>query len=137
MRSELGPIITEMAAKSQSVKDAIAIANVTKSSSIDAKALAVEALTTSNDAKYTASLAKIAATNHASDISAMKASLSKCVKDQASIYENQLRMEAYGHRNNLKFEGISETPDEITSEKIRTILNKMEVYPSVQMVACH
>ena len=137
LRSELGRITNEMATISQSVKDAISFANDAKAVAHDAKTLADEAKIVANDAKSAASLAHTEASKCSSEISSMKVSLVKCLKDQASLYESQLRMESFSRRNNLTFEGVPESTDEITSEKIRTILNKMGISPNVQMVACH
>jgi ribA/ribD-fused uncharacterized protein len=137
LRSELGRITNEMATISQSVQDAISFANDAKTVAHDAKTLADEAKNVANEANSAASVAHIEASKCSSEISSMKVSLVKCLKDQASLYESQLRMEAFSRRNNLKFEGVPESTDEITSEKIRTILNKMGISPNVQMVACH
>ena len=125
MRSELEPIRQEMSDISQSV-----IAN-------DAKSLAQEAQSLATKATDSATEACTRVTSVTGDISSIKADLAKCMANQSDLYENQLRMEAYSRRNNLKLEGIKESPDEILDEKVRTLLSKKNVSPDVPLLACH
>ena len=126
----LDPMKLQLADIHKSITSALDLATEARSLAMDSKNTAKEALSSANGAIKCATEAKAATDD-------LETRFQQLQEENDTLRENQVRLEAYSRRNNMRFECVAESPHENVDDKICNILNKMDVSPDVTMVACH
>ena len=87
--------------------------------------------TTADHAKDVATTALDKVSLVDSRVSRLEADLKQCKAEQHQLHEQTLRLESYSRRDNLKFESVPESKDEICLDIVRDIISKMDIDPSI------